>query len=95
MVLKRVGPMSVAKLLGALYVVVGLIIGVCLAIVSMLGAAVASTEATGGLGLIFGVGAVIAAPVFYGIVGFVGGLIGAGLYNWTAGMVGGVQLELE
>jgi hypothetical protein len=46
-------------------------------------------------GLVFGVGAVIAFPVCYGVVGFVGGALSAALYNWISSFVGGLQLEVE
>jgi hypothetical protein len=98
MVLKRIGPLSAAKIAGLLYAIMGLIIGFFVTAVSLLGAAM------GGLGdapqaaifpLFFGAGAVIFLPLFYGVIGFVAALIGAALYNVLAGMVGGVEIELE
>ena len=95
MVLKRVGPLSFAKVSGVLYLVVGLIVGASISVVSMLGLATTSEASPERFGLFFGVGAIIWAPLFYGLLGFIGALIMAGLYNWMAAMVGGVQLELE
>lgn len=42
-----------------------------------------------------GIGAIIIAPIVYGILSFVGGIIYGLVYNLAAGVVGGVELELE
>ena len=39
-------------------------------------------------------GALVAAPVFYGLLGFLGGLFTAAVYNVAAGAIGGVELEV-
>jgi len=95
MVLKRVGPMSMAKVSGTLYIVIGLFIGAIFSSISILGLATATQDGPGRLGMMFGAGAILWAPIFYGLLGFVGGLIMAALYNVMAKLVGGVQLELE
>lgn len=98
MVLKRVGVMSCAKISGAMYALIGLIAGVIFALFSLVGAgfaAAAAEDASPLLGMIFGVGAVVILPVFYGAIGFCGGLISAALYNWLAGLVGGIEVELQ
>ena len=46
-------------------------------------------------GALFGVGAVVAFPIFYGCLGFVGLLFAAWLYNLVAGVVGGVEVEIQ
>jgi hypothetical protein len=43
----------------------------------------------------FGVGAIIILPLFYGVIGLIGGAIGAALYNLFAGLFGGIELETE
>jgi hypothetical protein len=43
----------------------------------------------------FGAGAIILLPLFYGMLGMVMGAIGAALYNLFAGMFGGIELETE
>jgi len=45
--------------------------------------------------MMFGVGAIVFLPIFYGVIGAVGGAICAALYNVFAGMIGGVELNLE
>ena len=93
MVLKRVGAMSVARISGVLYAIIGLFIGGCVSLLAMAG--MAGRQDNPFMGLLFGVGAIIVLPIFYGLLGFIGALITAGLYNILAGAVGGVQLDLE
>lgn len=95
--LKRLNPMSVAKLQGLLGVIGGLIVGILVAIfTSIAGSALQQAGGQGGSGLAFlgGVGAIVGMPIMYGVVGFIGGLIGAWLYNLVAKWVGGIEIEL-
>lgn len=94
MVLKRIGPVSLAKISGTLYAVIGLFIGAIFSLISMAGFA---SDAFGGsrMGAMFGVGAIILLPILYGCLGFVGSLIGAWIYNVVSGMVGGVEVDLQ
>jgi len=39
------------------------------------------------------VGAILAAPLFYGVMRIIAGAIGASLYNLFAGMFGGIEVE--
>jgi hypothetical protein len=95
MVLERIGVLSVAKVFGILYAVLGLIVGGLFSLFSILGAAVAASEGgEGGLAMLIGAGAVIVAPIFYGVLGAIFGAIGAGIYNLIAMTVGGIELEL-
>ena len=95
MVVKSVGVASVAKIYGAISAGIGLVIGVCFALAAMAGAGLAENSEMSFLGPMLGVGAVVALPIFNGVMGLIGGAIGAVLYNLFAGMVGGVQVELE
>ena len=90
MVIKSVGAFSCAKLMGTLYVIIGLVFGALFSLMALVG-----FGRSGGMGAIFGIGAVILVPIFYGVIGFVATLIGAWLYNLVAGIVGGVELETE
>jgi len=92
MILKRVGVLSVGKIMGGLYAVLGLFIGAIVALLSMLGATFSGRDALPGL---LGVGAIIIAPIVYGATGFIGGIIGAVLYNVAGGLIGGIELEFE
>lgn len=95
-VLKSMGVMSCAKIMGATYAAMGLIFGALASLISVVGVAIGHNAPGGAIApLVFGVGAVIFLPIFYGVVGFVGGAIGALIYNFMAGIVGGVELDLQ
>jgi hypothetical protein len=95
MTITRVGPLSLAKVAGLLYVVIGLIAGAFFSLVAMGGAALGAASGDDGamFGALFGVGAIILFPIFYGCIGFVGTLIMAWLFNFAAGIVGGVEVD--
>jgi hypothetical protein len=97
MVIKRVNAFSAAKVSGMLGIGIGLLIGafISLAALAVGGAAVANDEPGGAMiGMLFGAGAIILMPLFYGCVAFVGGLIQAMLYNVAAKFTGGVEVEV-
>lgn len=94
MIVKRVGPLSVAKVAGVLYGLMGLLFGAFISLFSLVGSAFAPKDA-GMLGMLFGMGAVVVLPIFYGILGFIMTLIMAALYNLIAGWVGGVELDVQ
>lgn len=103
MVLRRVGVLSVGKVMGAIYALFGLIIGAIYALIAivigLIGATTASNSGDallgGAGGVVFGILSIILFPIFYGILGFIGGLISGFLYNIIARVVGGVELELD
>ncbi len=97
MVLKRIGVMSCGKVMGALYGLMGLVIGGLFTLFSLIGAAVGMSTGSedAWIGAVMGVGAVIFFPLIYGIFGFLGGLLSAFLYNLIAGSIGGLELQLE
>jgi hypothetical protein len=95
MIVKRVGVASVARIYAAISAAAGLVIGCFFALASVVGAGMSDSAQGAILGPLFGVGAVIAMPIFYGLMGFIGGAIGAAFYNLFAGMVGGVEIHTE
>ena len=95
MVIRSIGVFSCAKIMGALYGAIGFIMGAFFALFSMIGTAVAPDASVGIFSAMFGVGAVILLPLFYGVLGFIGGVVTALLYNVVAGVVGGIELETE
>ena len=98
MVLKRIGPLSLGKIMGILYAVLGLLMGFIFSAVALFGAllgAAFSNSSEPFVGLIFGFGAVIAMPILYGVMGFIGGLITAAIYNFVVKFTGGLELEFE
>ena len=96
MTITRVGPLSVAKVAGILYVVIGLIAGCVLSLAAMAGgfaASAADADGAGPMAALFGVGAIVILPIFYGVFGFIGTLIMAWLFNVAAGIVGGIEVD--
>jgi hypothetical protein len=94
MVIKRIGVLSAAKLYAAISFAMGLIVGVFFALASVIGMSMGARDESL-FGMMFGVGAVVFLPIFYGLMGFVFGAIGAALYNLFAGMVGGLEVETQ
>lgn len=99
MVIRRVDPISCAKVMAAVHAAFGLLLGACFTLVGLaVGSGIASASDDlpfgPGMGMLFGVGAILLLPIFYGIAGFVGGAIGALIYNMAAGVVGGLQVDI-
>ena len=97
MVLKSIGVLSAAKIVGFMYAVLGLVMGLIFAAIFSLIPAVAggNSDMPGWLAPMFGMGAIVIMPIFYGCMGFIGGALGAVIYNALAGMMGGLELRLE
>lgn len=103
MVIRKIGVVSCGKVMGALYALAGFIIGACVALFSLIGAGAMMAardeshvgQMGGAFSAIFGVGAIVFLPLFYGILGFIGGLITAALYNLVAGFVGGIEVDVS
>jgi hypothetical protein len=89
----RVGVMQMAKTSGALYVLLGLIVGV--PILYFMSASAKTQPGIPGLGSSVGLWTIVLIPVIYGIFGFISGLLLAALYNLVAGLTGGIAIELE
>jgi hypothetical protein len=96
MVIRRVNPMSVAKIAGLLYAIIGLVIGALMSLFFMaVGSAMPEEASSHVMGAMFGAGAIVVMPVFYGVLGFVGTAIAALIYNALAGMIGGIEIEID
>jgi len=93
MSIRKMDVLSVAKMLGALYAMIGLVVSL------FMGAAMILGGIGGGIGLAEGlvgsIGTIIVIPLMYGIGGFIGGALLGLFYNVTAGIVGGIVLEIE
>jgi hypothetical protein len=92
-VIKSVGAMSVAKIMGLVYGCMGLLFAPLFLLIGLFGS-MAGQQKTPFAG-VFGVIFALLMPVIYGIMGFVMGGFGALLYNAFANWVGGFELELE
>ena len=98
MVLRSVGVLSAGKVSGALCAFVGLLIGGFVALMSLVGIALQGQAQGNGPqipAIFMGIGALILAPIFYGVFGFISGIIYAALYNLIAGFVGGIEMDFE
>jgi hypothetical protein len=98
MVITRVGPLSVAKIAGILYALIGLAIGAIFSLIGLAGMAgglASESRDTALFGALFGVGAIIAFPIFYGVLGFVMMLLMAALFNLAARLAGGVEVDVQ
>lgn len=90
--LRRIGPLSAARVAGTLYFLLGAIAAVILLLFSGLGGFQAGNR--GNLNPP-ATPLIVILPVLYGVGGFIGGLIMAALYNVVAGLTGGLEFELE
>lgn len=98
MVISRIGVGSLAKVAACLYASIGLIIGVCIFLVSLMGLGLPRDADSGvarWIAPIFGIGAVIILPLLYGTLGAIALSVVALLYNFAARTVGGVQIEVD
>ena len=95
MELKRVAPGSAFKVAGGIYGALGLVIGCLFSLFALVGAGIAGNSEAGFAGALFGVGAIVIIPIFYGLLGAVMAAIMASLYNLIARLLGGLELELE
>jgi hypothetical protein len=97
-IIKSVGILSVAKILGLIYGCMGLIVAPFFLLMGLMGSAFGQQQKSplaGAFGVGFGIGLAVLAPVLYGAMGFIMGAIGALLYNLFAKWVGGFELEIE
>ncbi len=92
-IIKSVGVISVAKIMGMIYGCMGLIFAPLFLLMGLLGSALGQHNAP--FAGIFGVVLAILMPVLYGLMGFLMGAFGAFLYNLFAKWVGGFELEIE
>jgi hypothetical protein len=101
MIIKRVGVVSLAKVMGVLYGGIGLLLGLLFSLFSLAGgsAMLASGSEDAGLGggMMMGMGlaAVVVFPIMYGILGFIGGLISGALFNLASRFAGGLEIETD
>ena len=95
MIIKRIGPLSVAKLAAVLHAVMGLVVGGIFSLVGLAGGFASETAGAAGVGAMIGVAAIVVFPIFYGVMGFVLTLFAAWLYNFAADFVGGVEIDVQ
>jgi hypothetical protein len=96
---KRVAPGSAFKIGLVMYAILGLVLGIFMAILSMVAGTLGSlgeSAAPGAklLGFGLGFGAIIIFPIGYGVIGGIFAAIGAAIYNLVAGWVGGLEVDI-
>ncbi len=90
---RKIGVLSLGKITGVIYAIMGLIIGAVITLTSLTVGSMMYGQEAGGM--LFGAGAIIALPIFYGVLGFIGGVITALVFNAVTGIIGGLELEVE
>ena len=97
MVVRRINPLSIAKIAGLLYAILGLIVGAFMSLIfGAIGSfGMASHEMPPMFGMLMGAGSIVALPIFYGVLGFVGSALAAMIYNGLAGFVGGIEIDVD
>jgi hypothetical protein len=98
MVIRKIGIGSAVKFFAVFYGFLGLLIGACVALFALIGAGMSATadeSVPAWLGAGLGVGAIIAFPIFYAVLGVISGLITAGLFNIVAGLTGGLEIDVQ
>jgi len=97
---KRVGPGSAFKVGLVLYAILGLVLGIFMAFISMVAGGLGSMSQSAApgaklFGLGMGLGAIIFFPICYGLIGGIFAAIGAAIYNVVAGWVGGLEVDIS
>ena len=102
MVIRRVNPISAAKVNGVLCAILGFVIGAFWSLMIMALGSMASISSSDGGGaaagimsLVMGAGAIIVLPIFYGILGFIFCGISAAFYNLAAKLAGGLEVQTD
>lgn len=92
-IVKSVGVLSVARIMGMIYGCLGLIFAPFFLLFGLIGslAGQQKTPFAGAIGIVLA----LMMPVLYGVMGFISGAIGGLLYNAFARWVGGFELEME
>jgi hypothetical protein len=92
---QSVGVLSVAKIMGAIYGVLGLLVIPIFLLVGLAGTMIPNQNANNPLGLAGGLRRGLLAPFFYAAMGFVFGALSAFLYNVMAKWIGGIEVRAQ
>lgn len=97
MVVNRLGVLSMGKVMGCVYGLMGLIPACFMLMFLAISSALPpgnNNNLPAGVGLGLGIAAFIFLPVAYGIMGFIGGVLTSAIYNLIASFIGGIEVEL-
>jgi hypothetical protein len=92
--LQSVGVLSCAKIMGAIYGALGLLIGPMF-LLTMVLSALTGSYTQSHLAILGGFALLVIIPIFYGALGFGMGALSAWIYNVAAKKLGGIELELR
>ncbi len=96
-VVRRIGVISMARIMAIIYSMIGLIVGTVFSLIAVTGEALGSP--IGGssrlIETMMGIGAIILFPILYGLIGFVAGVLTGAIYNLASRIIGGIVLEGE
>jgi len=101
MVIKRISPLSAARIGGLIYALIALLFGFVLWIVSLVGLNISNLSGSPFAPVapqyivVGGAVAVLTVPVVYGLFGFIVTLTGAWIYNFIADITGGIRIEIQ
>jgi len=95
MVVKRVEPLPVGKVAAILSAARGLFVGVIVSCAAMIDGFAGRSDFGALAGGLVGIGATIALPVLYGVLGLIVAVIATWLYNLAAGFVGRIQIDVR
>jgi hypothetical protein len=92
-IIKSVGVLSVAKMMGLIQACLGVVLIPFFLLVGLAGTLAGRAESpfAGMVGLVLA----FCMPIFFGILGFIMGAIGAALYNLFAKWIGGIELQMQ
>ena len=82
--IRKFGVLQTAKVVGALYALLGLVFLTIFLVISMF-----SPNESG-----MGAGFALVMPILYGVLGFIVTAIACAIYNFVSGLVGGIEVEL-
>ncbi|MFZ0287405.1 MAG: hypothetical protein WAL32_19420 [Terriglobales bacterium] len=92
-IIKSVGVLSVAKMMGLIQACIGVVLIPLFLLVGLAGTFAGRQESpfAGMVGLVLA----FCMPIIYGVMGFIMGAIGAALYNLFAKWIGGIEVQVE
>lgn len=90
MIIRRIVPLSAAKVMAVVYGAIGLVVGACIALIGFAGG---FPQEAMPFGAAMGIAAIIILPIVYAGIGFLAMLLITSLYNWAAGITGGIEIE--
>ena len=98
-IIRRFDVLSVMKLAGVIYGLLGLLIGVLFVVFAAFGLLVGRNQAdasfSGPFGLVIAVAVAVIFPIFYGILGaLMAGLMSA-IYNIASKRFGGIRVDVD